>query len=343
MTQWQTFLSSLKAEIADGQVQHFGDPAAELQATATATVLADLSHLGLLQIEGEDRVGFLQGQITNDVKLLDGSNSHYAGYCTPKGRLLTLFFAFAHHEHLHLQLNRQLLEPILKRLKMYVLRSKVTITDVSDSIVRMGLAGKQAGNILQNLFKQVPLTEYALVSLDDATLIRLPGDHPRYEILTSLEHAERIWSALSQQASSVGAPCWDWLEIQAGIPDIYPATQEAFVPQMINLDALGGINFKKGCYTGQEIVARTHYLGKVKRRTFPLHIESGEKVAAGMEVFASSSNESVGLLVRVAAAPQGGFDALAEMRLEAIEGAEIYLDKASAKPLQLLPLPYPLP
>ncbi|MDP2247831.1 MAG: folate-binding protein, partial [Nitrosomonadales bacterium] len=140
MTQWQTFLTGLKAEFADGQVQHFGNPEKELQAAAAGTVLADLSHLGLLQIDGEDRVAFLQGQVTNDVKLLLGNNSHYAGYCTPKGRLLALFLVFAHNDHLHLQLNRQLLELIMKRLKMYVLRSKVSITDVSDSIVRMGLA-----------------------------------------------------------------------------------------------------------------------------------------------------------------------------------------------------------
>ncbi len=342
MTQWQTFLSGLKAEIADGQVEHFGNPEKELQAAATGNVLADLSHLGLLQVDGDDRVAFLQGQITNDVKLLGGNNSHYAGYCTPKGRLLALFLAFSHHDRLHLQFNRQLLELIMKRLKMYVLRSKVTITDVSDSIIRIGLAGPQAEQILLSLFKHVPALEHELVTLDDAALIRLPGRTPRYEILTQAEHAERIWLTLSEQASAVGTPCWEWLEIQAGIPDIQASTQEAFVPQMINLDALGGISFKKGCYTGQEIVARTHYLGKVKRRTLPVHIGAGEEAKVGSAVYTSASDDPAGMLVRVAPSPNGGFDALAELRLEAIEGAEIYLDKTSARPLQLMDLPYAL-
>jgi folate-binding protein YgfZ len=342
MTHWQTFLSSLKAEIADGQVQHFGNPEKELQASATGTVLADLSHLGLLQVDGDDRVAFLQGQVTNDVKLLLGNNSHYAGYCTPKGRLLALFLVFAHNNNLHLQFNRQLLEPIMKRLKMYVLRSKVSITDVSDSIVRMGLAGQQAEQLLLDTFKHAPALEHELLSLDDAALIRLPGRTPRYEILTQAAHAERIWLALSEQAVPVGKNCWDWLEIQAGIPDIQASTQEAFVPQMINLDALGGINFKKGCYTGQEIVARTHYLGKVKRRTLPVHISAGEKAEVGSNVYTSASNDPAGMLVRVAPSPNGGFDALAELRLEAIEGAEIYLDKVSGKPLQLQEVPYAL-
>lgn len=347
MTQWQTFLGKLGAETADGRVQHFGNVAAELQATLNKTVLTDLSHLGLLQIDGDDRVSFLQGQVTNDVKLLTGTNSHYTGYCTPKGRLIALFMAFAHQDHLHLQLNRTLLEPIMKRLKMYVLRSKVSITDMSDSVIRMGLAGPDATALLQEVFKQSPETIHELVSLPDVTLIRLPGEVPRYEIFTSLEHAERIWNALSQASTIVGAPCWDWLEIQAGIPEIYPSTQEAFVPQMINLDVLGGINFKKGCYTGQEIVARTHYLGKVKRRTLLLHIpeahvSEASKVSVNLPVYSSRSEEPAGVLVRVAPSPNGGWDALAELRLEAIEDAALYLDKAAGITLTRHELPYTL-
>lgn len=342
MTQWHQFLGSQQATITGQRVQHFGNPQMELQATADATVLADLSHLGLLKIDGEDRVAFLQGQLTNDVKLLNGSNSHYAGYCTPKGRMLAMFLAFAKNDHLYLQLNRQLLEPIMKRLKMYVLRSKVMITDVSDSIVRLGLAGKDAEQILLNHFGQAPQGTHELMMLDQASIIRLPGKRPRYEILVATENAEQLWTALSQQAQPVGASCWDWLEIEAGIPDIEPATQEAFVPQMVNLDALGGINFKKGCYTGQEIVARTHYLGKVKRRTLPVYIPAGEEAAAGSPVFAAGSEEAVGMLVRVAPSPAGGTDALAELRLEALENAELCLNKAAVKPLQLLQLPYAL-
>lgn len=342
MTQWHQFLGSQQATITGQRVQHFGNPQMELQATADATVLADLSHLGLLKIDGKDRVAFLQGQLTNDVKLLNGSNSHYAGYCTPKGRMLAMFLAFAKNDHLYLQLNRQLLEPIMKRLKMYVLRSKVMITDVSDSIVRLGLAGKDAEQILLNHFGQAPQGTHQLMMLDQASIIRLPGKRPRYEIHVATENAEQLWTALSQQAQPVGADCWDWLEIEACIPDIEPATQEAFVPQMINLDALGGINFKKGCYTGQEIVARTHYLGKVKRRTLPVHIPAGEDALAGSQVFRSSSEETVGMLVRVAPSPAGGMDALAELRLEALENAELCLNKAAVKPLQLLQLPYEL-
>ncbi|HEX5539084.1 MAG TPA: folate-binding protein, partial [Methylophilaceae bacterium] len=135
MTQWHEFLASNGAVFAGDQLAHYGDAQAELQAAAHGNIVADLSQLGLLQVEGADATAFLQGQLTNDIKQLDGSKSQYAGYCNAKGRLLALFLAFAHHDHIHLQLNRELLEAMMKRLKMYVLRSKVTITDMSDSII----------------------------------------------------------------------------------------------------------------------------------------------------------------------------------------------------------------
>lgn len=343
-TPWQTFLCSRNAQLADNQVQHFGDSSAELRATADAkTILADLSHLGLLQVSGDDRVNFLQGQLTNDVQQLNGCNSQYAGYCTPKGRLLALFLAFAQHEQIYLQLNRSLLAAIAKRLQMYVLRAKVKISDVSDSLVRLGLAGSQAEAVLRARFSRIPDQDYALCSSNDALLLRLPGPTARYEIVVPAEHAEQTWLALSAETIAVGAPCWEWLEIKAGIPDVSSATQEAFVPQMINLDALGAINYKKGCYTGQEIVARTHYLGKVKRRTLAVQSQPGVEARAGDALYAAGGSGPVGTLVRVAPAPGGGFSALAELRLAAIEEARIHLDAAASSPaLEFFDLPYSL-
>ena len=123
-------------------------------------VLCDLSHLGLLEISGADAVTFLQGQVTNDVKLLAGTNAHYTAYCNQKGRMLALFLAFAHYDHLHLQLNRELLEPIMKRLKMNVMRSKVEIKDASDSIIKFGLNGPQASSMLAFIFSTIPNQDY---------------------------------------------------------------------------------------------------------------------------------------------------------------------------------------
>lgn len=321
MTQWHEFLAGRGALPANGQIEHFGDASAELQAAAAGNILADLSHLGLLQVEGADAAAFLQGQVTSDIMQLDGSNSQYAGYCTPKGRLLAIFLAFAHHDHIRLQLDGALLEPIMKRLKMYVLRSKVTISDMSGSILRMGVAGDDAAENLARIFARVPQQPHEFMTLDNGALLRLPGAVPRYQVFSSMEHAPAIWSALSQQHRPVGRMAWEWLEIQAGIPDIVPATQEEFVPQMVNLDALGGISFKKGCYTGQEIVARTHYLGKVKRRTQLAHIAATERPLPGDDLVNADGSEA-GKVVRSAAAPAGGYDVLAELRLESLAAGQ---------------------
>jgi len=342
MNPWNEFLQTQGARFTESAVQDFGNPQAELDAATKSLVLADLSHQGLLEIEGADAVTFLQGQVTNDVKLLNGSNSHYTGYCSPKGRLLALFLAFAHQDHLHLQFDRALLEPIAKRLRMYVMRSKVTIKDVSESIARFGLAGHDAELLLKAIFSSIPAAPNELVTLENGVVLRLPdatGNIPRYQIYTSAEKANELWIALASKATKVGKPVWDWLEIQAGIPEIVSATQEAFVPQMVNLDALDGINFKKGCYTGQEIVARTHYLGKVKRRTQLAHIASKVSPNAG-EVLNGSDGSDAGQIVRSAPSPQGGFDVLAEVRLESLEAGIVGWQ---GNPLTVQDLPYSLP
>ena len=339
---WQTFLSAQGAVFEENRLQSFGQAQTELQAVSTQNVLTYLSHLGILEVSGEDAATFLQGQVTNDVKQLNGNTSQYAGYCSPKGRLLALFLAFAHADHLHLQMPLGLIEPIMKRLKMYVLRSKVSIVDKSAEILCLGLAGPSADKLLQNLFHQCPSNPHDLITLEDATLLRLPGALPRFYVFTNQTNAEHIWQALANDANKVGKPIWDYLEIQAGIPEVVNATQEAFVPQMLNLDALNGINFKKGCYTGQEIVARTHYLGKIKRRTLLAHIETETCPQAGDALQLQGQNEeAIGQIVRAAPAPQGGFDVLAEIRLECLEtdGAVVVWQQ---HPLHIKALPYAL-
>jgi len=329
--QWQEFIQTTTKDAGNTQ------PLLE-----NATVLCDLSHLGLLQLSGADAVNFLQGQVTNDVKQLKGDTAHYSGYCTPKGRMLALFLAFAQHERIHLQMPIELIAATAKRLKMYVMRSKVEILDASHDIIKIGLSGPNASALLSTQFATVPQHDYELVTLDNGSLLKLPsGAHARFEILTDINHAQTIWSALSAQATVANAAHWEWLEIQAGVPDVKAETQEEFVPQMLNLDLLGGINFKKGCYTGQEIVARTHYLGSVKRRTYLAH--SSQATQAGDNIL-NAANETVGKVVRSAPAPQGGYDLLAEIRCVEInlENTENNQLAANGHALVLKTLPYAL-
>jgi folate-binding protein YgfZ len=315
---WQLALTKHGAVIQDGAVNYYDDAKAEIAAVSQTNILCDLTHLGLLEIDGADAVTFLQGQVTNDVKLLTGDNAHFTGYCNPKGRLLALFLAFSHYDHLHLQLNRDLLEPIMKRLKMYVMRSKVEIKDVSENIIKFGVNGPNAAEYLTLFFTQIPKQDYELVSLESGAILKLPtiSGHARFQIFTDSINAPIIFNALQSNCKLVGKPCWDWLDIQSGIPDVTPKTQEQFVPQMLNLDILNGINFKKGCYTGQEIVARTHYLGKVKRRTYLASIASTIAPSEG-DTILDGANNDVGQIVRIAPNNEAGFDALIELRIEA--------------------------
>ncbi|MDP2154275.1 MAG: folate-binding protein YgfZ [Methylotenera sp.] len=327
--QWQQFIQTSTSPKNTGDISPLSDH---------ETVMCDLSHLGLLQIDGADAFSFLQGQVTNDVKLLNGSTAHYTGYCTPKGRMLAIFLVFSHHDLIHLQMPRELIEAVAKRLKMYVMRSKVAIQDVSDSIIKIGLSGPKASELLNNLFSTVPQNDYELVSLENGALLKLPNKHGRFEIFTDINHAQTIWSALSSHTTVADAAHWEWLEIQAGIPDVVLATQEEFVPQMLNLDLIGGINFKKGCYTGQEIVARTHYLGSIKRRTYLAHVSHVEKPNPGDNVL-NAANETVGKIVRSAASPNGGYDLLAEIRCENVDNNQQLSIGGNALAIQSLPYP----
>lgn len=337
---WQLTLTQDGAIITNGAVSSFGHPQTEIAATAINNTLCDLTHVGLLEISGADAVGFLQGQVTNDVQLLTGNSAHFTGYCNPKGRLLALFLAFAHYDHLHLQFNRALLEPTMKRLKMYVMRSKVEIKDVSETMIKFGLNGPNSVEYLTPFFTQIPTQDYELVSLENGAILKLPtiAGHARFQIFTDSNNAPALFNALKANCQLVGKPCWDWLDIQSGIPDVLPKTQEQFVPQMLNLDLLNGINFKKGCYTGQEIVARTHYLGKVKRRTYLASIASNLAPIEGDKILDSTANE-VGQIVRVAPNQESGFDALLELRIEAKQAGNLSWNNA---PIQIKAQPYSL-
>ena len=335
---WKEFQYTQGAVFNKETIVSFGNIQNELLSAAQADILCDLSDLTTLALSGDDALTFLQGQVTNDVNLLGSDKAHYSGYCSPKGRLLALFLAYRQAEAIHLQFNGELAEPIAKRLKMYVMRSKVKLDNIGDDIVKLGISGANAKQALSAFFSTIPALALELSHNENGTLIRLSGPLPRFEIVCNTDSAKRIWSELKKTCQPVGKAAWEWLEIQAGIPDIALSTQEEFVPQMVNLDCLNGINFKKGCYTGQEIVARTHYLGKVKRRTHLLHLATPEPAQAGMDLV-TDKQEVVGKVVRAALAPNGGYDVLAEIRLDSMDAGDLFINGVK---LVLLNLPYAL-
>jgi folate-binding protein YgfZ len=339
---WQNFLTTQGAQVQDGIVQHFGDAAAERIATRDGTVLCDLSQFGILKISGAEAQGFLHNLFSSDVNALTPQQALPSSFNTAKGRALATFLIWRNPAEFFLHLPQSLLVPIQKKLTMYVLRAKVKIEDASDSIVCLGLSGANAAALLQQHFPALPQNPLDVVQHEASSLIRLGAD--RFQINTAPQQASALWQKLGTEARPVGSPCWDWLNIRAGIPVILPQTQEAFVPQMANLDLIGAVNFKKGCYPGQEIVARMQYLGKNKRRMYLAHIEDDIAPQAGAELFSTETeNHSCGIVVNAQAAPDGGSDVLAVVQIVSHDDFPVHLASPDGARLQFQALPYPLP
>jgi folate-binding protein YgfZ len=339
---WQNFLTAQNAQIQDGVVQHFGDAAAERLATRDGTVLCDLSQFGVLKASGEEAQGFLHNLFSSDVNALTQQHALPSSFNTAKGRALATFLIWRNATEFFLQLPHSLAAPIQKKLSMYVLRAKVKIEDTSDSIVCLGLSGANAATLLQQHFPALPQNPLDAVQHEDTGIIRLASD--RFQINTTPQHASALWQKLGTAARPVGSPCWDWLNINAGIPVILPQTQEQFVPQMANLDLIGAVNFKKGCYPGQEIVARMQYLGKNKRRMYLAHIYAETAPQAGAELFSMEmEGQACGMIVNAQASPNGGYDMLAVVQIASHDAFPVHLGALTGPRLEFKPLPYPLP
>ncbi len=343
ISEWKDFLANAGAEFNDTGVAHYGSERRELKVAITGNVFADLSHYGLISAHGEDAGTFLQGQFTNDIRKVTNEHSQLTGLCNPKGRLLATFRALQRGDSYYLCLPGTMLEDVIKRLRMFVLRSKVTLEDVSDTFVHLGVSGDDAEQELRKFAGELPETVNAVVQAGDHTIIRVPGIHPSYEIFTSVDDARQLWDRLNVQSAPIGANAWQLLDIQAGIPVISPQTREAFVPQMTNLQLIDGVSFKKGCYTGQEIVARMQYLGKLKRRMYRARVENAPPLTGEEEIFvAGKAQQSVGRLVSVAPHPDGGYAMLAVLQIASAEGDnELHLGAVDGPLLELETLPYP--
>lgn len=328
---WKDFL---QGQGASENTRDFGDPAGELESARVSTIIAPLGDLGVIAVAGEDAVGFLHNLLTNDIKGLGQNGSCLAGICDPKGRLLATMLVWPENQALQLALSRDLVPMLKKRLAMYVLRSKVRIADASEETLLLGLSGPKAASALAAIGVEAGIKVGRFMG---GSAIALGGD--RYLLAVSTEAAERIWLQLAGIARPAGIDAWQWLEIVAGIPRVTAATQEQFVPQMLNYELLGGISFSKGCYPGQEVVARSQYLGKVKRRMYRVH--SANELSVGTALYAPlAEDQPCGTIVRAAPSPMGGMEALAVLQSNCFEAGDVHLGSRSGPALRFLPLPY---
>ncbi|MBS1129870.1 MAG: Glycine cleavage protein (aminomethyl transferase) [Proteobacteria bacterium] len=327
---WRSFLESAEGIFAadSAELLNFGDAASELQAATQKTVVVPLTHLGLIEATGEDAKAFLHSQFTSDINHLPENLAQHAGWCTAKGRMQASFLVWRHDERYLLALSADLQEATQKRLLMFVLRAKVKLAALTDSTIMLGLAGPQAEEALADAALPCPTDTMATVISDGVTVIRL--DQNRFIISASESAMAPLWQKLSIKARPAGLPVWRWLDVQAAFPLVTLATKEEFVPQMADFEKIGGVSFHKGCYPGQEVVARTQYLGKVKRHLYRL--TSQQPLKAGDALHSPDNpDQSCGTVMTVAPSPAGGFEALAvvqsnfagNIRLGSLEGPSV--------------------
>ena len=294
--------------------------------------VARLSGLGVIRVTGEDATRFLQAQLTQDFALLGPSEVRLCAFCSAKGRMQASFIGLKRAEQEVLLLcSQDLLPTTLKRLSMFVLRSKVKLEDATGSFNVFGLAGSLL--VPSGLSGAAP---WSKIDTDGASIVKLyPADQVQ----------RALWLAPADAAPPAGpamAPeLWAWSEVRSGVVTLTLPIVEAFVPQMLNFESVGGVNFKKGCYPGQEVVARSQFRGTLKRRAYLIHCEQPMQV--GQELFeATDQEQSCGLVAQTAAAPNGGWDAIASMQIAAAQLGNLTLGSAQGPALTLLPLPYPL-
>ncbi|RYZ10563.1 MAG: folate-binding protein [Comamonadaceae bacterium] len=302
---------------------------------------ARLDHLGVIRAEGADAAAFLHGQLTQDVASLGAGEARLAALCTAKGRMLASFVLLRpENETVLLVCSRDLLAATLKRLTMFVLRAKVRLSDVTADLDLHGLAGAAlAANGIDPASR--PGLRLAMGGNDGAgsAVLLHPADGvPR-----------ALWIARAGFAPPQGEPLdpavWRWGEVRSGIVTLTTPVVEAFVPQMLNYESVGAVNFKKGCYPGQEIVARSQFRGTLKRRTYLAHSDTAA-AAAGQEVFAQAAGdaapEPVGTVAQAALAPEGGSALLVSMQIAAADAPELRIGAADGPTLSLEALPYEL-
>lgn len=336
MTQpWTEFLTGEGAEFADNAVRF---PA--LQDDAQACAIVPLAHLALIESHGEDSAPFLHNLLSNDVAKLAPDAAQWNSFNTPKGRMLASLLMFRDLAGHALVLSADIAPAIHKRLSMYVLRSKVRLTMSEAALI--GVTGPDAAGILTEAGIEVPHDRMRQSVADNLRCVRI--DASDFVLVVPSAEAEATWQRLrAAGARPAGSDRWQLAMIRAGLPLISAATQEEFVAQMLNFELIGGVSFNKGCYPGQEIVARTQYLGKLKKRMYRVRAPAGHVPAAGDDIYTPGfGTQSAGKLVNVAPSPDGGFEALAVMQMNCAESGQAHLDGPDGPRLEFLDLPYSL-
>ncbi|MBK1643942.1 folate-binding protein YgfZ [Thiocapsa imhoffii] len=341
---WQEVLSASGAQFDENGRVRFPAPTLDQVDAAAGCRLFDLSALGLIAVQGEDAANFLQGQLTNDVRELSENHVQWSSHCSQKGRMLANFLVLRRGDTIYLQLSAELVPDLLKRLRMFVLRSRVTLEDASDRLARLGIAGDCVAAALTACALGMPERENGMTLTDEITVIRLSGPTPRVELIGPPEALRAHWQTLLEHAVTANSEDWTLLDIRAGIPLVHQQTVDAFVPQMTNMHLIDGVSFNKGCYTGQEVVARMQYLGKLKRRMYLAEVQSETPPQPGdaLHSTASSSQQGSGAVVMASPVGPGRYELLVVVETNAVAANQVRLGEGGPL-LTLTTPPYGFP
>ncbi len=285
---WMAFLKSHGAFLAGNGHINF-----ETAISSDSETLHPLVHLTAFSVKGDDAAAFLQGQLTCDIKNVQQNRSSLAAYCNAKGRVISTLLVCKKAEEFVIVLPEDLADLVVKKLRMYVLRSKVTLESLGE-LCLLGLRTKKTtlGSLL------LPEKPFDAVS-NNYFVAKMPGAQPRFLIISEFDDAGQLWSntVASNRLQPGNSHDWAYLDLSAGIPWFDTSRSEEYTPQMINIDKLGGISFNKGCYVGQEIVARTHYLGQAKRELYLAECDPNADITPDTAIISKNTQETAGKIL----------------------------------------------
>jgi tRNA-modifying protein YgfZ len=284
-------------------------------------VIAALSQFAIVRVSGADAKSFLSNQLTNDIDLVDDNTAQYSAWCTHKGRVVASFIVCLYDDDYLLLVDREMAPDVIGRMEMYILNSQVSLS-LDDNMVAMGLYGPDAESFLDKADIKYPSEIYSALMHNKTRILRTFGLAPRFLFIGDWRDMMPIWDSLNVNCAQIGANAWSLISIRAGIPNITTSTSELFTPHMLNMPDIPMVSFTKGCYPGQEVVARTQYLGKSKRKMYHITINTSDLPEPGAELV-HSGGKSAGTVVQVSLNGDDKVEALAVLNQAAIDANNI--------------------
>ena len=337
---WESFLKSQGANIENGLVLDFGDADQEAKSAEAGNVVTDLSFLAMVRIHGPDALTFLNGQFTCDLSRFANGNVSPCAWCNPKGQVIANFIIAELDDGYYLLLPRKMKDSFIKRLSMYILRAQVSIEDCSDSLQCIGYRHKDGEQISGIEISQRISTREQAYQANGLVMFHIPGNWNRVIISGAVETLKGAWLNLVQMYRSIGSRYWQLFDVQEGQPWIGTETSESCLPQLLNLDLQEGLSFQKGCFPGQEVIARLHYRGKTRQRLFIATLDSSAILTPGEKIYSENGEQSIGMVINTACHPDNGILALISLDVNISEPEKLHLQDKNVRFVKLSLPPY---